>query len=60
MSAKQDFVRALEALPPDAKIEDAIERLYLLFKVERGIEQADAGQLISQEEARKRLARWLG
>ena len=36
-----------------------MERLYLLYKVERGITQADAGQKVSQDAARKRMARWL-
>ena len=48
-----------EDLPDDAKVEDALERLYLLYKIERGVQQADAGKLISQEEARQRMAKWL-
>ena len=43
----------------DANVEDALERLYLLYKIDRGIKQADAGELISQEEARQRMAKWL-
>lgn len=56
MTTKERIFKALENLPDDADIEDAIERLYLLYKVERGIAQADAGQKVSQEEARKRMA----
>lgn len=59
MSTKEEVVRAMEDLPDDATLEDAIERLYLLYKVRRGIEQADGGEGITQEEARKRMARWL-
>lgn len=59
MSVKEDIIRAVDALPDDATLEDAIERLYLLYKVQRGIDQADAGEGVSQEEARKRMARWL-
>jgi hypothetical protein len=36
-----------------------MERLYLLYKIDRGIAQADAGQKVSQEEARTRMAQWL-
>jgi hypothetical protein len=36
-----------------------MERLYLLDKIERGIQQADAGHKVSQEEARQRMARRL-
>ena len=53
------MLKAIEELPDDAKIEDALDRLYLLYKVERGVQQADAGELISQEEARQRMAKWL-
>ena len=59
MLTKDQMIKALRDLPPDATVEDAIERLYLLYKVERGIAQADAGQKVSQEEARRRMAQWL-
>ena len=50
--------RVLEAvrdLPKDATVEDAMERLYFLAKVEEGLRQAEAGQTMSAEEARKRI-----
>ena len=59
METKQQIIKALEHLPEDASIEDALERLYLLYKIERGLRQADDGELISQEEARQRMAKWL-
>jgi len=59
MQAKQQMLKAIEQLPDDANIEDALERLYLLYKIDKGIKQADAGELISQEEARQRMAKWL-
>lgn len=46
-------------LPDDASYQDAMERLYLLYKVQRGISQLDAGQGIPHEEARRRMAKWL-
>ena len=59
MQAKQQMLKAIEELPDDANIVDALERLYLLYKIDRGIKQADAGALISQEESRQRMAKWL-
>ena len=59
MTTKEQMLQTIRALPDDATIEDAMERLYLLYKVERGIAQADTGQKVSQEEARIRMARWL-
>lgn len=59
VETKQQILKAIERLPEDASIEDALERLYLLYKIERGLRQADDGELISQEEARQRMAKWL-
>jgi len=59
MSTKEQILKALNELPDDATVEDAMERLYVLYKIERGIAQADAGKTITQAEARQRMARWL-
>ncbi len=59
MDTKQQILRAIQQLPDDASIEDALKRLYFLYGIERGLRQADGGELISQDEARVRMARWL-
>ncbi len=59
MTAKEEIIKVIRQLPDDATVEDAMEKLYLLHKVERGISQADAGEKISQEEARRQMERWL-
>jgi predicted transcriptional regulator len=59
VSSKQEILKVLAELPEDASIEDALDRLLLLYKVERGLRQADSGELITREEARRRMARWL-
>ncbi len=59
MHTKQQMLKAIEDLPEDANVADALERLYLLYKIDKGVEQADAGRLISQDEARQRMAKWL-
>ena len=55
-SKMQDVIRSL---PDNASIEDAMERLFLLHKIEKGIEQADADLTVSHEQARQRLRKWL-
>jgi len=54
---KQDIVRAVQDLPEDATVEDAIERLYFLAKIERGLEQSEAGNTISNDEIKSRFPR---
>ena len=51
---KSEIVRAIQELPDDATIEDAMERLYFLAKVERGLEQSE-GETISHEEVKARF-----
>ena len=46
-SAREKIIEAVQALPDDATFDDAIERIVFLAKVEKGIEQANAGQLVS-------------
>ena len=52
--AKTEIVRLIQELPEDATIEDAMERLYFLSKIERGLEQSE-GETISHEEIKARF-----
>ena len=54
-SAKQRVVEALQNLPEDATVEEAMERLYFLAKVERGLDDAQAGRSLPHEEIRRRF-----
>ena len=56
-SAKQKVLEVIEKLPPDATVEDAIERLVLLAKTERGWAELDAGKGVEHAEAKRRLLR---
>jgi len=58
-SAKEQMIRLAQELPEDATLEDAMDRLFLLYKVEQGIEQANSGQKVSQADARRRMDQWL-
>ena len=56
MTNKEIILRAMQELPDDATAADAIEVLYVLHKVEKGIRQADLGRTFSHDEARHRTA----
>jgi predicted transcriptional regulator len=55
-SIRQKVVEAMQQLPPEATVEDAMERLYFLAKIERGLADADAGRTVSHDEVRKRFS----
>jgi predicted transcriptional regulator len=52
---KSEIIRAIEDLPDDATVEDAMERLYFLAKIERGLEQSESGETISHAEIKARF-----
>jgi len=55
-STKQRVLEAVQQLPADATVEDAMERLYFLAKIERGIADADAGRIVSHDEVKRRFS----
>lgn len=54
-TVKQRAIDALQTLPEDATIDDAIERLCLIAKIEEGLRQSDSGRLTDHEEVKKRF-----
>ena len=58
MTTREKAIQAIQTLPDDASIEDAMERLLLLAKIERGILQADSGQTIPHAQVKERMAKW--
>lgn len=55
VAGKQHILDALDSLPDDASIEEAIERLCFLAKIEKGLTQLDAGQALDHDEVKRRI-----
>lgn len=49
------MVEAIRELPLDASVDDAIERLVFLAKIEEGLAQLDRGDGIPHDEVKRRL-----
>jgi len=54
-TTKELLQETLDTLPQDATLEDAMERLCLLAKIETGREQMDRGETLSHEDVGHRL-----
>jgi predicted transcriptional regulator len=52
---RDQMVKAIRELPADATVDDAIERLVFLAKIEIGLAQLDRGEGISHDEVKRRL-----
>jgi hypothetical protein len=59
MSAtKQEVQALLEKLPEDCSLEDVQYHLYVIEKVQRGIQAANDQGSVPQDQAEQRLAKW--
>ena len=57
---KEEVRQLLDTLPDDASYEDIQYHIYVRQAIQRGIEAADRGELLEQEEIERRMAKWLG
>ncbi|HEY0016214.1 MAG TPA: hypothetical protein VGC13_07840 [Longimicrobium sp.] len=56
-TVREKAVDLMQRLPPDADVEEVMEQLYFLSKVERGFRQIDEGHGVSHEDAKRRFGR---
>ena len=52
---RERMIEAIRDLPEDASVDDAIERLVFLAKIEEGLAQLDRGEGIPHAEVKRRL-----
>jgi predicted transcriptional regulator len=55
---KQKVMDSIEKLPQDASLDDIIERIYFIHKIEVGLKQSQQGDVIHHEEVLKRIEKW--
>lgn len=56
VSAKDKALEVVKSLPEDASLDEAIERLCFIAKVEEGLAQSEAGEVTAHEDVRRDLA----
>jgi hypothetical protein len=59
MLTKEKIIKLIENMPDKFSIEEVIERIVLLQKIEIGLEQSENGETYSTEELRMELKKWL-
>ena len=59
-NAKDEVRKLLDRMPENATYEDIQYHIYVRQKIEQGIEDAEAGRVLSQEEVERRMEKWLG
>jgi predicted transcriptional regulator len=55
---RKALLRSVKQLPEQVPVDELIDRILLLSKIERGLAQSAKGEVVSTAEARKRLRKW--
>ena len=53
ITVKYRVLKVVEEMPPEITFEEVMKRVYFLDKVDRGLKQVEAGDIISGEAAKK-------
>ena len=58
MLTKEKVISSLKDLPDSFSMDELIDKLMLLQKIETGLEQSKKGEMFSAEEAKEMLKQW--
>ena len=58
MITKEKALEAIKSLPDEFSIEELMDRLILLNKIETAMKQAESGETYTSEQAKKMLLEW--
>ena len=56
---KTQLLKTIQDMPEEFSVDELMERLLILQKIEEGQQQIQAGQFYTEEEAKKKLEKWL-
>jgi hypothetical protein len=59
MLTKENVISTINNLQEPITLDDILDKILLLDKIEKGLEQSDNGQVISDEVLDKRVQLWL-
>jgi predicted transcriptional regulator len=59
MLTKTNVIKTITKFPEQFSIDELVDRMILLDKIEKGMKQADNKQVISDEELDKKIEEWL-
>ncbi len=59
MITKEKLIETIKHLPEEFSIDEVIDRIFLLEKIETGLDQSKKGIVTRDEELDKKLPEWL-
>ena len=58
MLTKEKIISGIQKLPDSVTIDEVQDHIILLEKIESGIDQADKGQVFTEEEMDEKINKW--
>lgn len=59
MTTKDKVISGIKNLPDNSSIDDILDQIILIEKIEKGIDQSNRDEVVSDDELEKRLGKWL-
>lgn len=59
MLTKDKLLSVVDSLPSEFSIDDLLEKLILVQKIEEGLKQSANKEILSTEEAKDKMKKWL-
>jgi len=59
MITKEQLIETIKQLPPEFSVDEVMERILLLEKIETGLQQSQKGKVTPDEDLDKKLPKWL-
>lgn len=57
-SAKQEAIETIQKLPDNIDLDEIVYRLYVINKIQQGMQDVEAGHTISHEELTREIEQW--
>lgn len=59
MLTKTNVIKTITRFPDNFSIDELVDKMILLDKIEKGIQDADNGKVISEEDLDRKIEGWL-
>ena len=59
VNVKHDVIEMIKQLPDEVGYDDIMAEIYFRQKVDKSLKQIDEGKVISHEEVKQRISKWI-
>ena len=59
MLTKDKIKKSIDSLPDNLTVDQVIDRIIMLDKIEQGLKDVEAGNVFTTEEVKVKLSKWL-